>query len=100
MSIKIEDNARAMSQPIAKIKPRVAHLHGRFLENKRKKRKKEDKTKQKKTSKKKETNLFSCDERSRELDTRRHVHAIRMESENQKVTYSTEFSQTRANRRV
>lgn len=40
MSIKIEDRARAMSQPIAKIKPRVAHLHGRFLENKRKKRKK------------------------------------------------------------
>lgn len=49
MSIKIEDNARAMSQPIAKIKPRVAHLHGRFLENKRKKRKKE--TKQNKTKK-------------------------------------------------
>lgn len=43
MSIKIEDRARAMSQPIAKIKPRVAHLHGRFLENKRKKRKKRKK---------------------------------------------------------
>lgn len=33
MSIKIEDRARAMSQPKAKIKPCVAHLHGRFLEN-------------------------------------------------------------------
>lgn len=53
MSIKIEDRARAMSQPIAKIKPRVAHLHGRFLENKRKKRKKRRQNKTKKNLKEK-----------------------------------------------
>lgn len=59
MSIKIEDRARAMSQPIAKIKPRVAHLHGRFLENKRKKRKKRQNNTKKKPQRKKKQICFS-----------------------------------------